>query len=359
MTTAVVMIVILLVSVMIHELAHYVNARSAGIPVRAFSIGFGPVLLRWNWRGTEWRLSLIPLGGYVDLPGMGPKVADDGTLLPADEGFAKATLPQKLWVLSGGVIANFILGVVLVTSVIMLEPAFRAETSGQTFEMETFIGSVAPGSVAESLGLQAGDVVIRAGGEQAPEADRIPEIVSTYSGELDLVVMRDGSPVELSVDWPPATGERLLGITIGSQAVNAPAVPLGAAFVEALSYSVRAVPMMVSGYIRGFGGVLIGSGSGDIGGPVAIVSAVNQAAQIGLAPVLLLAAIINLSLAVFNLLPIPGLDGGRMLLAIISGIRGRPFRPGQEETIHFFGIMAVLLLIVLVTFSDIGRLLGG
>src|SRR5690625_1780884 len=129
MTTAITMIVILLVSVMIHELAHYLNARSVGIPVRAFSIGFGPVIWKRVWKGTEWRLSLIPLGGYVDLPGMAPKVNEDGTLEHPDEGMANATLPQKIWVLIGGVIANFILGIVLMAGVIMLEPAYRSLTA--------------------------------------------------------------------------------------------------------------------------------------------------------------------------------------------------------------------------------------
>ena len=137
------------------------------------------------------------------------------------------------------------------------------------------------------------------------------------------------------------------------------AVPLGTALSESLSFSIRAVPEMVLGYVTGFGQLLIGRPSSDIGGPIAIVGAVGQAAQIGIAPLLMLAALINLSLAVFNLLPIPGLDGGRMLLAVITSVRGRPFKPGQEESIHFFGIMFVLLLVVLVTFGDIGRLFGG
>src|SRR5690625_5308736 len=125
MTTAITMIVILLVSVMIHELAHYLNARSVGIPVRAFSIGFGPVIWKRVWKGTEWRLSLIALGGYVDLPGMAPKVNEDGTLEHPDEGIDKATLPQERWVLIGGVIADFILGFIQVTGVRELGAIYR------------------------------------------------------------------------------------------------------------------------------------------------------------------------------------------------------------------------------------------
>lgn len=363
MLTAIVMIAILLVSVTIHELAHYFNARSVGIPVRAFSVGFGPVLWRRQWRGTEWRLSLIPLGGYVDLPGMGPKVNEDGRLEHPDEGMARATLPQKLWVLVGGVIANFLLGVALVAIAISAEPAFRAVTSNLEFESVAVIGSVAPGSAAERLGLLAGDRILSIGGVEMPTPDDVRDRVQEVSGVLALTVERtSGDEVQqlsVSTDWPPALGERLLGVGIGVAPLGDLSVPFPQALGEAAAFGVRIVPEMVVAYVRGFGSVITGRQDGEIAGPVGIVSAVNQATQVGPAPVLMLAALINLSLAVFNLLPIPGLDGGRMLLAVITSARGRPFAPGQEETIHFFGIMAVLLLLVLVTFGDIGRLFGG
>lgn len=358
------MIVILLVSVMIHELAHYLNARSVGIPVRAFSIGFGPVIWKRVWKGTEWRLSLIPLGGYVDLPGMAPKVNEDGTLEHPDEGMANATLPQKIWVLIGGVIANFILGIILMAGVIMLEPAYRSLTAD--LPVVTVVGSVEPGSPAEAAGLEPGDMLLEVAGVSEPQPDTVVAIVrgdtpevEQAGGVLELVIRRgDGSTETVALPWPPATGEPLLGVGIGQTALGADPVSFPVALAEAGRFAVTTVPMMVSSFVRGFGAVLTGRQSEDLAGPVGVVAMVNEATQIGLAPVLLLAAGINFSLAIFNLLPIPGLDGGRILLALIAGIRGKPFKPGQEEAIHFFGIMAVLLLIVLITAGDIGRLFG-
>ena len=365
MTTAVTMIVILLVSIMIHELAHYLNARSVGIEVRSFSIGFGPVIWKRVWKGTEWRLSAIPLGGYVELPGMAPKVNEDGTLEAPDEGMARASLPAKVWVLIGGVIANFILGVLLITAVIMIDPSYRSVTAD--LPVSTVVGSVEPGSIAEGIGLQAGDRIVSVAGVADPEPQRLVGIIRGDTDEvalndsiLEITVERPGVPhQEFSLPWPPEQGEPLLGIGLGQAAIGATPVPFGAALRESTSFGVTAIPTMVGGFIRGFGTVLMGRQSEDITGPVGIVTAVNQATQIGIAPVLFLAALINLSLAVFNLLPIPGLDGGRILLAVIAGVRGRPFKPGQEETIHFMGMMAVLLLIVLITVGDVGRLFGG
>lgn len=364
MTTAITMIVILLVSVMIHELAHYLNARSVGIPVRAFSIGFGPVIWRTVWKGTEWRLSLIPLGGYVDLPGMAPTVAEDGTLQAPEEGMARASLPEKIWVLIGGVIANFILGVLLITTVIMLEPSYRSVTAG--LPVGTVIGSVEPGYPAEQLGLQPGDRLVEVAGVSDPAPVQVEGIIRGTTGEvaerggvLELTVERPGSPhLEFSLPWPPESGDSVLGIGLGQVALGAERLPLLQSLGEATGFAVTAIPEMVSGFVRGFGSVLAGQRSEEITGPVGIVTAVNQATRIGIEPVLFLAALINLSLAVFNLLPIPGLDGGRILLALVAGIRRQPFRPGQEETIHFFGMMAVLLLIVLITVGDVGRLFG-
>lgn len=365
MTTAVTMIVILLVSIMIHELAHYLNARSVGIEVRSFSIGFGPVIWKRMWKGTEWRLSAIPLGGYVELPGMAPRVNEDGTLEAPDEGMARASLPAKVWVLIGGVIANFILGVLLITAVIMIDPSYRSVTAD--LPVSTVVGSVEPGSIAEGIGLQAGDRIVSVAGVADPEPQRLVGIIRGDTDEvalndsvLEITVERPGVPHQnFSLEWPPEQGEPLLGIGLGQAAVGATPVPLSAALRESTSFGVTAIPTMVGGFIRGFGTVLMGRQSEDITGPVGIVTAVNQATQIGIAPVLFLAALINLSLAVFNLLPIPGLDGGRILLAVIAGVRGKPFKPGQEETIHFMGMMAVLLLIVLITVGDVGRLFGG
>lgn len=356
MITLLTFALILTSAVVVHELAHYLNARSVGLEVRAFSVGIGPVLARRRWRGTEWRLSLLPLGGYVELPGMAPTVDESGELRHPDEGVAKLPLNQKLWVLIGGVIANYLLGSLLLAGAISLQPAYRAITSQAELPVRgTLVVGVVEGSPAAALGIEAQDLIVAINGVETPSDQEVVAQVQAAE-RLELVLERDGARRTVTTPWPPAEGEPLLGVTISTSVA-----PVGFLEVlpEAAAFGVRVVPQMVTGFVRGIGAAVTGAPNQDVAGPVGMVTMVAEATRIGLAPVLLLAAVINLSLAVFNLLPVPGLDGGRMLLAAVVALRGRPFRPGQEEQIHFIGVMLVMALIVLITFREVGALFAG
>lgn len=358
MLTALTFALILTSAVVVHELAHYLTARSVAVPVRAFSVGIGPVLLRRRWRGTEWRLSLLPLGGYVDPVGMAPTVGEDGKLHHPTEGMATKSLGAKLWVLVAGVVANYLLGSVLLASAIVMQPAYREITTGAAVVVEgSSIAEVTSGSAAASLGLLAGDRFLSINGVADPSPDQVVAQVQGAS-ELELVILRGGQELTFTTPWPPAGAPSppLLGVRI-APLIESPS--FATALGESLRFGVRVVPDMVRGFVSGFAGAVTGAGQGEIAGPVGIVSMVDQARRVGIAPVILLAAVINFSLAVFNLLPIPGLDGGRMLLATVVAIRRRPFAPGQEEQFHFFGVMAVLALLVLITFRELSGLFAG
>ena len=361
MLTTIVFLAILTTAVVVHELAHYFNAKSVGLPVRAFSVGMGPVLWRRKWRGTEWRLAALPIGGYVDIPGMAPKQDAAGNLQHPDEGFATKTWLEKIWVLVGGVIANYFLAVLLLAIVITTTPGYRTITAGLDVEvLGSNIAGVVEGMTAESLGVQAGDKVLFLNGISNPTPDDITSIIQTTEGELAFTLERSGQTVTIATAWPPdGTDRPLFGIQIEGIVETPPTINFVQATAEAASFSLRIVPEAVRGFVRGFGSVFTGQQSEDIAGPVGIVNAVNEARQIGIIPVLALAALINLSLAIFNLLPIPGLDGGRMLLTTITALRGKPFRPGQEEMIHFLGVMAVLAFMVLITFNELSGLFRG
>jgi regulator of sigma E protease len=357
MLTAIVFLLILTTAVVVHELAHYWNAKSVGLPVKSFSVGMGPVLWRKTWKETEWRISALPIGGYVDIPGMAPKQDAMGNLQHPDEGFATKNVWQKLWVLVGGVLANYVLAILLLALVITLDPSYRELTSGIPTEVSgAKVAGVVYDKTAEAVGVQEGDIILNINGLENPKPQQVTDAIKTTNGSLDFIFDRNGERIELSVPWPPegVTERPLFGIQIVPLKVTPPAsVNYVQALAEVASFSVRIIPEALRSFVSGIGSAFKGQDSDHVAGPVKMVSAVNQATRVGIIPVLALAALINFSLAIFNLLPIPGLDGGRMLLAIIIGIRGKPFKPGQEEFIHFLGFMSVLGLMLLITFNEV------
>lgn len=355
MLTAIVFIAILFSAVFVHELAHYLAARAAGLIPRSFSIGFGPVLLKKTFQGTEWRISLLPLGGYVDIPGMAPTVHEDGTVEPPTTGFASRSTGRKVSILGAGVVANYIFGSLLLATAIILQPGFGSVLTGtDPVVIGTEVAAVQEGSPAEGLGLVPGAVITALNGVEQPTPETVIDIVGA-AHELRIEYTVSGTAQVIETAWP-LSEERLLGVNI---APALEALPAGRAIGQSFVFGIRMVPEMVKGFVKGFGSALVGQQSEDVAGPVGVVGLVGQAAQAGLAQVLFLAAVMNYSLAVFNILPIPGLDGGRILLTFITHIRGRPFKPGQEERFHFFGSMAVLLLIVLITFQELASLVTG
>lgn len=360
MLTTIVFLAVLTVSVVIHELAHYFNARSVGVPVRAFSVGIGPILYRKQWRGTEWRISLLPLGGYVDLPGLAAETDEEGNLHHPTEGLATKNLWQKLWVLIGGVIANALLAVLLLAVVTMLEPNYRALTSGATpQESGTMLAVVVEGSHAAELGLQDGDVVQEINGIREPNRSQVQQAIRE-GDELAITVLRDGETLTFARDWPPANADDtpvMLGVQLAPLEVER--IGFFTALGESARFIAGVVPATVQGFVSSIGQAFTGQRSEEVVGPVGMVGIVGQAARTGIIPVLFITAIINVSLAIFNLMPIPGLDGGRMLIATIIAIRGKPFKPGQEEFIHFLGFMAIIAFVVLITFGEVSELFRG
>ena len=356
--TAVVFLVIITVSVVIHELAHYFNARSVGVPVRAFSVGMGPIIWRKRWRGTEWRLSALPLGGYVDLQGLAPEQNEDGELYYPDEGFMRKNFFQKFWVLIGGVLANFILAILLISIAVTAAPnsSGRYLITGVPQGSGAVFREVVADSPAEELGIEPGDAVLRINGIQNPDIEQVRSEIGSAS-ELSLVLGRGDERVDVQTPWPLEGMEQpLLGV--GLIPLEARALSYGEALADTTVFLARIVPESVTSIVGGFGSALSGQRSENVAGPVGIVAATGQAARGGLLPVLFFAGIINFSLALFNALPIPGLDGGRILLSAIVALRGKPFKPGQEEFVNFLGIAFLMFFVVLITFGEVGDLIG-
>ena len=351
------------VSVFLHELAHYALARAQGVKVNSFSVGMGPVLFKRHWKGTEWRVSLLPLGGYVEIDGMAPEEDEQGKLRQPTRGFAALPAWGKVAVLLAGPLTNLLLTLGLMTT------TFAAQ--GVPALDRARIESVQAGSRAQALGLRAGDVIVAIDGQDLPETRRVGgQDVAGYEGVRDALrqagrhtftVERagEGGQVQqrqVAFDWQPTvSGQRqLLGIRYGPDVRR---VGVGQAFATSVDTTVRAVPQLVgafTGLFKKFFTLDI-SQDQNVSGPIGTAEVISRAAALSPWALVQVATLLNLSLAFFNLLPIPGLDGGRILLVLVGALRGRPLSFQQEQAINFGGFAFVMLLTLFVVVRDVSR----
>ncbi|WP_034387715.1 RIP metalloprotease [Deinococcus sp. YIM 77859] len=348
------------VATFLHELAHYALARWQGVAVKSFSVGMGPVLLKRSWRGTEWRLSLLPIGGYVEIDGMAPEEGPGGVLRQPTRGFAALSAPGKIAVLLAGPLTNLLLALGLMTV------NFAAQ--GIPAPDRARIEAVLPHSRAQALGLQAGDVITALNGRDIPDTytvngqtragwESVRDVLAT-DGRKTLTVERNGVVRTVTFDWQARVngiGQRL-GIQYGPDVQPA---RLPTAFLTSLQTTAEAVPQL----LRAFGGLFARfltldlSPDQNVSGPIGTAEIVSRAAALSPWALVQVALLLNLSLAFFNLLPIPGLDGGRILLVLVGALRGRPLTLAQEQAINLAGFAFVLLLMVFVVVRDVSRFL--
>lgn len=355
-------LLIITLATFMHELAHYWGARAQGVAVKSFSVGMGPILLRRNWRGTEWRLSALPIGGYVEIDGMTPDTLPDGRMDSAKHGFARLPAWGKIVILLAGPVMNLLLAYLL------LGGNFWANGVQKLLPDRAVLSQVVPGSRADELGFRAGDVVTVIDGQKLPLQETVngeqvggwTRVQRTLSlaGPHTFTVERGGSVRDIRFDWTPTVNgaKAKLGIGYGSDA-SVMRVGLGGALAESGRTIVNAVPQVMKAFGNLFSRFFTLNFSRDQGvaGPVGTGEIVSQAAKLGGWALVLIGATINLSLGFFNLLPIPGLDGGRILLVLVGAVRGRPLTFAQESTVTTAGFALVMLLSLFVVIRDLSR----
>ncbi|MGE5540083.1 MAG: RIP metalloprotease RseP [Gemmatimonas sp.] len=356
---------ILCVVVFIHELGHYLAAKRAGVRVEVFSLGFGPELFGWNDRsGTRWRVSLLPLGGYVKM--FGESAPTDGgnrtpeereravrAMTPAERkvAFVHKSLGRRAGIVAAGPFANFVLAWIVLAALFM--------TVGRPFTPPE-VGEVTPDSAAQAAGLRPGDVFVRVGGEAVSRFEDVRRIISLNPERpLDIVISRDGHENTVNV-VPQRTVETdnfgnrrevgRLGVSRAGQAFEklSPASALAAAGDE--TYQVTA------GTLQAIGQIVTGTRSTDeLGGPIRIAQMSSQAAQSGMATVWWFLAVLSINLGLINLFPVPLLDGGHLLFYGFEAVRGRPL---SERTVEYgfrVGLGLVVTLFLFVTYQDLSR----
>ena len=340
--------VVLGVLVFVHEFGHYIVARWCGVHVEVFSIGFGKSIAEWTDSiGTKWKLSWVPLGGYVKLHGQEqPHDVSDEVRASWVDGktFHDKKVLARAAVVAAGPIANFLLASVLFAGL------FLAVGRPVT---EPVIGKVIPGGAAEKAGLLAEDRIEAIGGQSVATFEDIQRIVVARPGErLVLTIQRDRKQIDL----PVVAGSRdvnghpvgMLGIS-GNTVGYLPAGPL-----ESLTGGFVQTWKVTTDTLGGIGQMLSGSrGTEELGGPLRIAQLSGQVAKLGFASLVSFIAVLSVNLGLINLFPIPVLDGGHLLFYFFEALRGRPLPAKAQEYGLRAGIAVLATLFIFATWNDL------
>ena len=353
--TLVLFVVTFTAIIAVHEFGHYLSARLLGMKVIEFAFGFPPKVFSIVHAGISYSINLIPFGGFVRILGQ-----DDFSIHQEGEGDPRAFTSKPWWsqaiVLVAGVTMNMILAVVVLTI------AFASGTTAPTGDGR--VDQVAPGSPAEAAGIQVNDLVRTIDGKKVTNSrDLVNEVraKARTESEVTLELDRNGRPIPTVKAIPraePPEGEGPLGIRL--EDVQGPvAVALPEAFRQALSLTGDVVTQI----LELPGQILTSRGTGTDGpavsGPIGIFQVTGQVAQFGIPTFLKLVGVLSINLAVLNIVPFPGLDGGRLFFVLVAGIFRRKLSPEVEAAIHAIGFALLLILLVVVSISDIRRVVGG
>jgi regulator of sigma E protease len=327
--------------IVVHEWGHFIVARLCGMRVERFSVGFGKPLVSFKRGGTIFQIAPIPLGGFVQITGLNPHEEFD----PKDP-YVYPNRPRwmRLAVLVAGPAANYLTAMVLALGILIGYGKLTASND---------IVAVMPRSPAQAAGLKAGDKLLEANGQQLSSSLTIRTAVNQAKGApVTIKLRRDGQILTVVVSpRADASGRTfLIGVQPGS--TYAP-IPLGEAIRQAAVLpAVRSAEML-----RDMRDMITGRGAADVTGPVGIARSMARAAEQGVVEFLSLMIMLSIYLGLFNLLPLPGLDGGRVLFLGINTLPIRQVSAKTEAAFHAVGILLMLGVFVLVTFKDIKELL--
>lgn len=418
MKTLLTFLIVFSVVVVIHELGHFYFARKAGILVREFAIGMGPKIFSHQGKdGTAYTIRALPMGGYVRMAGYDEEeelkagtpisllidesgivtkintskkvqlensvpmefirqdlvdeltitgfmngdesqtvtypvthdafiIEEDGTqvrIAPRDVQFQSAKLWQRALTNFAGPMNNFILAFVLFLGMVFARGGVVDPTS-------TIISGVSTDGPAAVAGMQAGDEILAINAISVTDWAQVRTQIQEHpKEELQIEILRDGQKKTITATSTSVTVD---GKDYGQLGIEAPMnTSFGAKVMGALQESIGSFTQILSA----LKGIIFNFQIDQLGGPVAIFQASSQAASQGVMTVVYLMAMISMNLGIFNLLPIPGLDGGKLLLNLIEGVRGKPLSQEKEGLISIIGFGLLMLLMIIVTWNDIQR----
>lgn len=329
--------------IFVHELGHYLTARLFHVKIEEFSIGMGPKMLTYTSKktGIKYSLGVFFFGGYVSMAGEDEESDDPNAL-------SKKSAWKRFIIVAAGAVMNFIFGAILMFALVLSSGPLGSNRIAE-FRPDSFYEKNGF-SVASSDVLQVGDEILAVNGVPVHIANDLSyEIMHEGGEEIPVTVRRDGVKMTLSVTFPSvAEGKMSLGVPdffVEAEERN-PLTLLKHTFFRCTS----TVKMVYDGLFDMLGGKY---GMEGVSGPIGVADAISTAAQTDLLQLLYLTVVISINLGIVNLLPLPALDGGRLVFILIEMIFHRPVPAKYEAVVHFVGIVLLLGLTVLIAFKDI------
>lgn len=325
--TTVTSVLIFLLVILIHEFGHFVIAKTVGIQVNEFSIGMGPQLFSKQGDETLYSIRALPIGGYVAMEG-----EDEESNNPRS--FSNSSVGKRLAVVVAGAIMNFFLAfvVLFIMGMMLGTPVNKID------------GFVDP-SNAKEAGLQIGDKIVAIDGVKTGSWEEVIDSINKSDKEsLEITVERDKESLKYNVK---RDSEGKIGIIRGAER----------SVLGSIKYSFTTTKLLLNEMIKFLGRLFTGKVSiNEVSGPVGIIREIGSAARTSIINVMMLLAFININVGFFNLLPIPALDGSKVILLIIEAIRKKPIPVEKEGLINLVGFIFLIGLLIVVTFKDIIQL---
>ncbi|NLL62026.1 MAG: RIP metalloprotease RseP [Candidatus Atribacteria bacterium] len=351
MITILAFIFVLGIAILFHELGHFIIAKMAGIKVFTFSIGFGPKIVGISWRGTEYKLCLLPFGGYVKMAGeepqgevecrdRNPEISQE---VPKSQRFDNKPFLTKSAVVMSGPLMNVVLAILL----LMIVFSFSGIAT-----ITNTITEVASGKPAALSGLQQGDRIIAINSLKIDNAEEISQIIDSNRGNpMSLTILRNNETTEITIipEYNEEYDRAMIGITLE---ISVEKLSFFQSFKKSLHTTGEIIQLIIKGFLEMFTGKI----PVELAGPLGIAQMAGEAAQFGFINLLFFTSVINIFLGVMNLLPIPILDGGQVLLFTIENIRNKPFSPEYIKILYLVGLSLIVMVFLFATYQDILRI---
>lgn len=338
MITAIAAIAIFCILILSHEFGHFIAAKACGVYVSDFSLGMGPKLVKWQGKETQYTLRLFPIGGWCKM--VGEEEDSD-----SPRAYCNKKAWQRMLIIAGGPVMNFVMAIILFVIIFMMMG---------TYSTENVVGAPVEGTPAAVAGLQSGDQVLQVNDLVISDWDDIKTAINQQEpgSQLALLISRDGVQQTIFVTpyFDETSGSWMVGLLPDKAKQN---------FFAAIGLGVKQSIFFTKELILAIVGMIKGTTPVDLAGPVGIVSIIGDAANYGMQSLLLLAAYLSINLGIVNLLPLPALDGSKLVFLLVEVIRRKPINPDREGMVHLVGFVLLIGLMVVLTYSDIVRLISG